>query len=401
MYLSGRDYHRQSKAPAASDGGASGPALSFCDEFASEGLLGTLPGRCVDPLGTTYEITQPPLSVNQVLWRLRRFFLQSQGREIMPEHRLATCCRRLVPRVHLVEIWKSQDRAHYKGLMTCGSIWVCPVCAARISEFRRQELIKANRNWTRAGGAILHVVQTVPHNRGQGLKQLLDGFGYARRLMRNRKPWKAWQVKNHLAGTLRSLEVTFGFENGWHVHSHEEFFFPSGVVLGPIEAQGELYSMWVDACKSAGLGRPTLKHGLQVQDGSFAAGYMAKWGIESEVTKSHIKHARGGNYGPFDMLQEYSEGKEEFSDLFREYAKAFHGKKQLHWSKGMRELVGIGSEESDEELAGKIEEDAVFLGSLDRFLWSRVLAADKRGELLEVAAAKGWEGVLDFIADLL
>lgn len=351
-------------------------------------------------LGTTYEITQPPPEANQVLWRLRRFQIQSYGREIMPEHRLANCLRSFIPKTHLVEIWKAVDQAHYKGLMTCGSIWVCPVCAARISEFRRQELIRANQNWTVAGGSILHVVQTVPHHRGQRLKDLLEAFTYARRLMRNRKPWKAWQVKNSLAGTLRTLEVTFGFSNGWHVHSHEEFFFRAGFEMLPLAAQVELYAMWVDACDSAGLGRPTFKHGLQVQDGTFAAGYMAKWGIESEVTKSHIKHARGGNYGPFDMLEEYVKGHKEFADLFREYARAFHGKKQLHWSKGMRELVGIGTEESDEELAAKIEKDAVLLGSLDRYQWSRVLGADKRGELLEVAASKGWDGVLDFIAGL-
>ena len=67
----------------------------------------------------------------------------------------------------------------------------------------------------------------------------------------------------------------------------------------------------------------------------------------------------------------------------------------------MRNVAGLGAEASDEELAARVETDAVFLGALDRARWRLVTAAEKRGELLEIAALAGWEGVKKFIRALV
>ena len=43
-----------------------------------------------------------------------------------------------------IQIMKGiHNKAFYQGLMSCGGIWTCPVCAAKISERRRQELKQA------------------------------------------------------------------------------------------------------------------------------------------------------------------------------------------------------------------------------------------------------------------
>jgi hypothetical protein len=55
------------------------------------------------------------------------------------------------------------------------------------------------------------------------------------------------------------------------------------------------------------------------------------------------------------------------------------------------------ADESDEEVAAKVEEGAVLLGTLTPKEWGRVVQAEKRGELLEVANRDGWEGVVRFI----
>jgi hypothetical protein len=34
------------------------------------------------------------------------------------------------------------NRAHYKGLQTCGSVWLCPCCASKIEERRRLEIVQ-------------------------------------------------------------------------------------------------------------------------------------------------------------------------------------------------------------------------------------------------------------------
>jgi len=351
-------------------------------------------------LGNNYEIGQPP-PLNPALWRLSRYRVQFQAREIMPEHRIAHCLRSLLPKEQAVQVWKSQEKAHYKGLQVCGSVWVCPVCAAKISERRRVDLETGIRTWGKAGGSVFMISQTVPHYEHQPLKQVLERFTKARGLMRNRKPWKKMARRIGLAGTVRALEVTWG-KNGWHVHSHEILFLEPGFRGDPLGLQVEIYEMWKAACISAGLDEPSFRHGVNVQDAKAAGKYASKWGMECELTKGHIKHARDeGNFSPWDMLKEYGEGRKEFADIFREYARAFQGKRQLVWSEGLRGLVGLGLEASDKELAVRIEEDAVFLGSLSRDYWRLIVQADQRGELLEVASESGWEGVKHFIRDLV
>ena len=43
----------------------------------------------------------------------------------------------------------------------------------------------------------------------------------------------------------------------------------------------------------------------------------------------------------FDLLRQYPESPELFGDLFREFADAFKGKRQLVWTKGLKELLAV------------------------------------------------------------
>lgn len=364
-------------------------------------------GRAQGSLGTNYEITAPPNSLsrdtfssNQALRRLKLYQDQAVAREIVPEYRVSHCLRSMNPGVRGVEIWKSLEKAHYKNLQVCGSVWVCPVCAAKISERRREELVKAIKTWENRGGSVLMASYTVPHYAHQPLREVLEKFSKSRYLMHHRKPWKKL-AGLAIAGNVRALEVTWGC-NGWHVHCHEILFIkPETPYQHPLRWQAAIYMMWASACRSAGLNDPSMKHGVQVQDGQYAGKYAAKWGMECELTKGHIKHARGDNYSPWDMLRQYGEGRHEFGERFQEYAKAFHGKRQLVWSDGLRKLLGLGEESTDEELAIRAEEDAVFLGLLTRDYWHLVVQVEKRGELLQVAESEGWQGVKEYIRKLV
>ena len=53
-----------------------------------------------------------------------------------------------------------------------------------------------------------------------------------------------------------------------------------------------MYKVWKDCCLKAGLDEPSEKHGLDLQAGNEAGAYVAKWGLEHEMTKGHIKRAR-------------------------------------------------------------------------------------------------------------
>ena len=75
----------------------------------------------------------------------------------------------------------------------------------------------------------------------------------------------------------------------------------------------------------------------------------------------------------------------------------FKGKRQLHWSRGLKKLYAIG-ERTDEQLATDAEDDfSVLLGTLTVDQWRDVLAVDGRGPLLSIAASSGWPAVLHYL----
>lgn len=362
------------------------------------GMNSVSPATPERSLGTTYEIGAPP-PLQAISKRLERWRLQAVARSVLPDERVATCLRHLIPFQNFVNVWKAAEKAHYSGLLVCGSIWICPVCAAKISERRRIDLLAGIESWKRQGGEVLMLTLTVPHYDYQPLREVLGGFTRSRRLFRHRKTWKTLSSAIGLRGSVRALEVTWG-ENGWHVHSHELLFLSPGREVSIDEIESRALFMWKSACGSAGMSEPNGR-GVRIHDGSYAGKYAGKWGLECEITKGHIKAGRDGNYSPWDLLRGIEQGNQEWRTTFTEYAKAFRGKHQLEWSKGLRELLGLGVAETDEEIAKKIEEEAVLLGQLTRNQWRLVLQAEKRGELLEIAAVDGWSGVLRFIGKLV
>lgn len=84
--------------------------------------------------------------------------------------------------------------------------------------------------------------------------------------------------------------------------------------------------------QKSGMKIPSLENGVQVQDADYADRYVSKWGLEEEITKGHVKKGREDSLTPFDILRQ-SEDDPHYGKLFRQYADAFKGKRQLVWSK--------------------------------------------------------------------
>jgi len=128
-----------------------------------------------------------PLS-SPMAGRVQRFALQSVARSILPQSRTARCLR---VRAHDqdVAVWKSltHGTATYRGLQTCGSVWTCPVCAAKIAERRRGELVQAMELHKSQGGFVSLLTLTTPHQRGDDLAALLKQQGAALQAFLNKK----------------------------------------------------------------------------------------------------------------------------------------------------------------------------------------------------------------------
>jgi hypothetical protein len=355
------------------------------------------------PLGTNAKYDFQPMAT-----RVQRFALQSVSRSILPQSRTAKCLR---IRAHNsdVQVWKSTEyqTAQYAGLQTCGSVWACPVCAAKIAERRRVEVLAAMTAHKMAGGCVNLLTLTTPHQRKDDLGELLEKQSVALRRFWSDKTVKAVFQEMGTIGQIRALEVTHGrrspHNNGWHPHYHVLMFGGSGVDLARFDVPQmkdwsvRLYLRWAAVCVRAGLGEPSFEHGLKLHDGSKAAAYAAKWGLEDEMTKGHTKKALHGET-PFDFLRAYladSQDKQAAA-LFQEFAQVFKGKRQLHWSKGLKNRFAI-DESTDEELSNKVEERAVLLGLITVDQWRDVLKVDARATVLEIAARSGWPEVQRFL----
>lgn len=319
--------------------------------------------------------------------------MQSAVRELLPEHRVQVCYRHRVPGdPEGVRVYRRQkgSSTYYRGLMVCGSVWACPVCAAKISERRRMELSGAVDLWRNTRGTVLMLTLTVPHTFGSKSFELLDNLLGAYRSFTSGK-YRLSNLVPGYAGAVRALEVTHG-QNGWHPHLHVIVFTENQEVpLTDIEAR--LRDRWARVVMRHKLGQINV-HGLRLDDGSKAARYASKWGMAEELTKAHVKEGRQGGRTPWALIKDYMQGDTQAGALFREFVQVFKGRSQLQWSRGLRQVLGMGEEKTDEEVALEtVEADDLLMARIDQADWRTIRRYHLRGQVLELLREAEWSAV--------
>lgn len=347
-------------------------------------------------------------------------------RDLSPERQMRVCwCHRTIVTPSAdVGVYRVKDgsNARFSGVATCGSVWHCPVCAAKITEARREELSRAMVSHVRSQGAAYLLTLTFPHEADHALNDLLPRFTKALEKFKTGYRYKNILGKDGSAGrigSVRSLEVTVSAEHGWHPHTHdlvfanrnglEERMFDDGL---RVDADGnldsgsiaELKKAWVDCLLKVGLGRHDkltwmMQHALNVRGGEHAAEYIAKfgrderWGASSELTRPHSKIGTVGNYEgithftPFQLLLWAADGDGWAAHRFREYAEVFHGKRMLSWSPHLKlKLLGSDEEQSDEDLAAAPLAEEEHVGELTEEQFRVLLSRNKVGEFLRYVA---------------
>ncbi len=393
------------------------------------GKLHLLPNgkQFADPDGQVHQLDRAPdPTLSAIDRRVHKWVLHAAVKKLLPNSRTAHCCSAVLPverrGVTGVEVWKStkHQTAHYGNLMVCGSPWSCSICAPKIASKRAAEVEQAISAHQAAGGRVLFLTLTVPHYAGEELAGLVDGYGEALRSFWSRRGTKDALKSVGYLGSVRALEVTHGV-NGWHPHTHYLLFVAADAE--PWQIRAALHDQWAKTVDKR-LDRQINGHGLTLQlvgSGSAAGGtdedarqlakYVVKgledsiWGAGLEMTLGHIKKARRGGRTPFALLHDYAVNADlQAGALFAEFVSAFHRRKQLVWSPGLRKrLLDLDVEATDQELAELADQEATLLGTLTLDQWWRVLAAprkDTRGLLLEVAASGGWDSVLTFLDSL-
>ena len=323
--------------------------------------------------------------------RLHEFLLQDQSCKLLPKHRVCNCLKKRIDKNKNRSVKYNVDRkkSHWSNVQRCASLWVCPVCAKPITEGRRSELTIGLDRWKNEffGGAIL-LTLTFSHSIDMplavtqlGLRKAYQYFVEHRQV---KKIFEALKVKHKIKGQ----EVTWG-ENGWHPHNHI-LLLTEHKNVGFAVYRDQLAKIWIDCCVKAGLRSPSMKHGLDLQDGSYAEQYVSKWGLPEEMSKGHIKQGRNGGYTPFDLLELSIEDKPIHgklpSKLFQEFAVAMKGQRQLVWGRGLKKLLRI-DEKTDEEHAQETEKNAIELVSVANYAFNLLPIYQKRHTYLDLVTA--------------
>lgn len=318
-----------------------------------------------------------------------RFKLLNSVRKILTGERTQHCFYNRVDKNDGVGVTfnKLRKKANYTNVMRCANAWGCPVCAAIISEHRKCEVKDAMDWWKKQGGSVLLLTLTVPHYSTTDIKQLKKDLKKAyskffKGVRASKDMFERWQIQHYIS----CFEITHG-SNGFHPHYHVLLFVPYSIQDKSFSGmKQDMYKVWKDCCEKSGLDTPTEKHGLDIRGGNEASNYVAKWGLEHEMTKGHIKKGKENSRTPFDILRSYSENENQAdANLFKLYYHAFKGTRQLNWSKGLKKLVSK-EEKTDQEIVDETDNVAETLFKLDIEMWNAIRKQGKQGELLVAVA---------------
>jgi hypothetical protein len=318
--------------------------------------------------------------------RADRYGLKSAANRLLPkDHRTTKCMRWRLPNQEIQVLKGAKtDRAFYHGLQVCSMPWTCPVCASKISERRRQEVAHGMKQAEALGLQVFLVTLTVPHGLGDDVNVIVTKMQKAwTRLWQGRQ---GMELRNALGlfGHIRALEVTHG-DNGFHPHFHVLMFFHPQQTTD--SGWASLPGRWQTVAVRSGLPQPSLDRGCRIDGGDKAAKYVTKgvWGLESEVTKGHTKTGKKGSRTPLDLLKGFMQGDTKAGALWRVYASAFEGKRQLYWSNGLKKLLSV-AELSDEEIANKPEEEpALLLAQISDMQWKAIYRRKLESTVLDLA----------------
>lgn len=314
----------------------------------------------------------------------------------------------------------SQMGAGVAGVTRCGKV-ICPACGPRIAVERRAEIERAVDAWRAKGGTVLFLTFTLRHSHADTLESLVRARSGAWRAATGGRGWVKDRATFGVAGFIRALEEKWSMQHGWHVHVHALVFIDaspgSAAVLSAVaDLLPAMFTRWQKAAVKSGLRAPLLvgqeAHEVTGEDaGRLMGDYFAKQAMahgrdtaESmawELTNQNGKGS-GDSFTPGELLELAVGGDDTSAGLWSDYERQMKGQQTLTWSKGLRELVELEDERTDQEIAedeaGDVEDTVLSITSRSWLRVSRINGA--RYELLRLVVEDGPPAALAYLLGL-
>lgn len=287
----------------------------------------------------------------------------------------------------IIDIKETNKSRRLKGLKSCGNNASCPVCAAKLSAIRGNQLKEFMQAGRDNGRSYIIVVPTIPHTPGEALEitlnQVLDMSNY----IFNSKEWKNLKKITKCRFVHGGLENMVSFKNNrvdWHPHKNYLLDFDITIkeVLKVLNLDTELELRMYMSRLFTKIGQRFLNaekskrkkidktllvpymhenkktHKIDVKGGvtatlEFDDEYITKWGLDAEMTAGIYKKGRfdgsideDGNlkqsFHPFVLLDFIDENNKDTSKefkyqcikAFQEFVVASKGKWWFYFARG-------------------------------------------------------------------
>ncbi len=276
--------------------------------------------------------------------------------------RVATCGARRNATPALKRVADGDGRVKWTGIQTCGSVWSCLACAAKVRARRAMEIDRLAKAHLAAGGSLTFITFTLPHVATDSLGELMTAVD---RAWGNVIKGGAWQygikVDFEVIGQIKAVEATLG-RHGWHPHLHVLFFHdrPTFGADGSLERfRDALGAKWGTSIERQ-LGRTIHEfYGVDavcVRDDKGLGDYVSK--IHFELARNDLKQGDQdfSSRSPWQVgLDAKTTGDAQDTARWAEWYWAMKGRNAITITPALRELYGedSSSAKTDEELAAE------------------------------------------------
>ncbi len=312
----------------------------------------------------------------------------------------------------IVDIKETSTTRRLKGLKSCGNNSACPVCASKLSSIRGNQLKELMSAGRENGRSYMMVVTTIPHKPKEPLNATLNQVIDMSRYIFKQREYTKFKEVSKCRFVHGGLENMVSFKNGlvdWHPHKNYLLDFDISIneVLKNLGLDTELELRMYVSRMMTSLGQRYLdKNGIEktllppfiqqqkktfridVKGGvsaslEFDDGYIAKWGLDAEMTSGIYKDGRfSESFHPFNLLDFISDENQEITDkqkhqcimAFQEFVVASKGKWWFYFGRGAVDYYNdnYGTElkvKKDEEELLALEDNGELIYFLDYHEW--------------------------------
>jgi hypothetical protein len=337
-----------------------------------------------------------------------RYERRSQIQSFSRRERIKRCGKVAVGQV---EIGLTSGIAHFRNLETCGNVWLCSVCSAKVLSARGNEISAAIEKWTEVGKPFVFQTLTMSHTASLSFAEVREAAFTA---FAKTNTGRFAQIHKDFGqeGYLKVVEVTVG-PNGWHLHFHVLRFINEWLPADKAQDwEDKVFDKWSSSLVSMGLTAPKQKYHdfQQLVVAEDIDGYFTKsYDNPREMASSTLKLSSVGRT-TWDLVPEALANPSSVERrLWLEFEAASTGMRQISWARGFRKSLGLGEASTDEELASESSEtyealihvdnkDAALLGTMGR-VTSRMLRLIENRDLLGACSVLAEHGVSFWLTD--